>query len=183
MLNVHPFVPLQAPSSMCCKLVVLCFFVSVMCYVIPGLSGILDFSYIYHVLEKRASIFAYSARNTVKTVFPCSLRSSLGLTKNQDSLNAPFLLLWRSINHRTSMLCRSCSQNFHLWSSCSHRPSIYEKLLVINFHLWRSRSPTNFLRLFECMKSMLHNMKVLWLKIFVNPGLLHLLFSTLKRVT
>ena len=36
--------------------------------------------YIYDVLEK-ASIFAYSARKTVKNYFLCSLRSSSGLTK------------------------------------------------------------------------------------------------------
>ena len=31
--------------------------------------------------KKLASILAYYARKTVKTVFPCSLRSSGGLTK------------------------------------------------------------------------------------------------------
>ena len=31
--------------------------------------------------KKRASISAYSTRKTVKTIFPCSLRSSRGLTK------------------------------------------------------------------------------------------------------
>ena len=50
------------------------FLSSMMCYNVPGLSGILDFSCMSW--KKRASIFAYSARKTVKTVFPCSLRSS-----------------------------------------------------------------------------------------------------------
>ena len=65
MLNVHPFVPLQAPSPIVLYFNCALFLSSMLCYNIPGLSGILDFSYIYMSWKKRASIFAYSARKTV----------------------------------------------------------------------------------------------------------------------
>ena len=55
-LNVHPFVPLKAPSPIVLYFNCALFLSSMMCYNIPGLSGILDFSYIY-VLEKKSLYF------------------------------------------------------------------------------------------------------------------------------
>ena len=70
LLNVHPFVPSQAPSPMCCILIVRCFLSSMMCYSVPGLSGILDFSSIYHVLEKKSLHFCLFSKKNSQNCFP-----------------------------------------------------------------------------------------------------------------
>ena len=74
LLNVHPFVPLKAPSPIVLYFNCALFLSSMMCYNIPGLSGILDFSYIY-VLEKKEPLFLLILQEK-QSVFPCSLRSS-----------------------------------------------------------------------------------------------------------